>query len=686
MPQNPNVGNLNPPIPKIPNTPVKKTLKQIIAEEYLKCSLDPVHFMKKYCMIQHPVRGKIAFHLYPFQEKTLNEFKNNRFNIVLKSRQTGISTLSAGYALWRMIFNSDFNVLVIATKQDVAKNLVTKVRIMHELLPSWLKGGSLEDNKLSLRLNNGSQIKAIASSPDAGRSEALSLLIFDEAAFINDIDEIWTSAQSTLSTGGSCIALSTPNGVGGWFHKTWIDAEEGRNPFNCIKLHWTVHPERDQSWRDEQESLLGRKKASQECLDGNHVVTVRDEFGVVSEKKLSELYNLVELTNKYEILTPDGYRKFEGVEKRVKSEYVKLYLSDGNVVKCSTNHVFISNGVEKKAKDLSFYDVIDTFDNTTVVVNDTELISQPIELFDIIGVDESHLFVVENLISHNCDCSFVSSGDTVIDPEILQFYKETYIQDPIIKDGIDGNLWRWEYPDYTKSYMVVADVARGDGADFSAAHVIDIANAAQVAEYKGKIDTKEFGNFLVGLATEYNDALLVVENANIGWACIQQIIDRSYKNLFYMSTDLKYIDVERQLTNRYRVQERGLVAGFSTTSKTRPLIISKLDEYFKDSSVTIRSQRLIDELFTFIYVNGRAEAMHGYHDDLVMSFSIALWVRDTALRLRQQGIDLTKQAIGGIVSNNYEGVYGGTSMTDDVKRQWSIDLGNGETEDLTGWL
>jgi phage terminase large subunit-like protein len=169
------MANLNPNIIQ-----PKKSLKQIVAEEYVKCSQDPVHFMKKYCMIQHPVRGKIQFQLYPFQEKTLMEFATNRYNIVLKSRQTGISTLSAGYALWKMLFNSDFNVLVIATKQDVAKNLVTKVRVMHDLLPTWLKGGAMEDNKLSLKLSNGSQIKAIASSPDAGRSEALSLLVIDE--------------------------------------------------------------------------------------------------------------------------------------------------------------------------------------------------------------------------------------------------------------------------------------------------------------------------------------------------------------------------------------------------------------------------------------------------------------------------------------------------------------------------
>ena len=528
-----------------PITP-KKSLKEIIAEEYKKCAVDPIHFMKKYCMIQHPVRGKIPFHLFPFQEKTLTQFNGNRFNIVLKSRQTGISTLSAGFALWKMIFNTDFNVLVIATKQDVAKNLVTKVRVMHELLPSWLKGGSMEDNKLSLRLHNGSQIKAIASSPDAGRSEALSLLIFDEAAFIDDIDEIWVAAQSTLSTGGSCIALSTPNGVGNWFHQTWLGAEESRNPFNTIRLHWTVHPERDQKWRDQQEELLGIKKAAQEC-----------------------------------------------------------------------------------------------------------------------------------------DCDFVSSGETVIEPETLMFYKETYIQNPIEKGGFDGNLWKWEHPDYSKSYMVTADVARGDGADYSTCHVIDIVNATQVAEYKGKVDTKDFGNFLVALSTEYNDALLVIENANIGWATIQQVIDRGYKNLFYMSKDLKYIDIEHQMTNRYRAEDKGLVAGFSTTAKTRPLIVSKLTDYFREKAIIVRSSRLIDELFTFIYMNGRAEAMRGYNDDLVMAFSIGLWVRDTALRLRQQGIDLTKQAVSGITSNMNQGIYGGGNNRDD--NPWKMKVGDG-FEDLSQWL
>ena len=145
---------------------VKKTLKEIIRDEYKRCVQDPVHFMRKYCIIQHPTQGKIYFNLYPFQEDSLTQISQNRYNIILKSRQLGISTLTAGYALWRMLFKSDFNVLVIATKQDVAKNLVTKVRVMHENLPKWLSGSVLEDNKLSLRLKNGSQIKAISSKGD----------------------------------------------------------------------------------------------------------------------------------------------------------------------------------------------------------------------------------------------------------------------------------------------------------------------------------------------------------------------------------------------------------------------------------------------------------------------------------------------------------------------------------------
>lgn len=284
-----------------PSSPQRqRTLKEIIAEEYLRCSKDAVHFMKKYCIIQHPKKGKVNFHLYSFQEQCLTDFISHRFIIINKGRQLGLSTLTAGFILHRMLFTSDFNALVIATKQDVAKNLVTKVRVMHENLPSWLKGKTEEDNKLSLRLGNGSQVKAVAASEDAGRSEALSLLIIDEAAHIepNLVESIWAASQSTLSTGGGAILISSPNGTGNLFHRKWIEAQHGKQ-FHPIFLPWYVHPDRDQSWRDKQDELLGPKLAAQEndCVHGSTLVTVKHkETGVISTMPIEELYYILQQT------------------------------------------------------------------------------------------------------------------------------------------------------------------------------------------------------------------------------------------------------------------------------------------------------------------------------------------------------------------------------------------------------
>ena len=91
----------------------KQSLKDIIKLEYQKCAQDPIYFMKKYCMIQHPVRGKIPFHLYQFQERTLDQFQLNTDIILYLNLDKHISTLTSGFSLWKMLFNQDFNVLVI---------------------------------------------------------------------------------------------------------------------------------------------------------------------------------------------------------------------------------------------------------------------------------------------------------------------------------------------------------------------------------------------------------------------------------------------------------------------------------------------------------------------------------------------------------------------------------------------
>ena len=146
-----------------------------------------------------------------------------------------------------------------------------------------------------------------------------------------------------------------------------------------------------------------------------------------------------------------------------------------------------------------------------------------------------------------------------------------------------------------------------------------------------------------------------------------------------MSKDLQVVDVHRQVNNKINRMEKQLIPGFTLTQKTRPLVVSKLEEFFREKLVTVRSQRLIDELFEFIYNGSRAEAMSGYNDDLVMSYGMALWIRETALRLRTEGIELQKQAVSSINSN--QGAY---TANDTEQSSWVMDV-NKKRESLE-WL
>lgn len=494
-----------------PANPKSVDIRSLIKEEYKKCAVDPAYFMKRYCYIQHPKRGRLLFDLYQYQTDSLAVLKDNDQVIVLKARQLGFTTLVACYSLWFALFHTDKNILVIATKQETAKNLITKSRFAFDHLPVWLKSKCVENNKLNLVFSNGSQIKAVSSATDSGRSEAVSILIVDEAAFIENAEEIWISAQATLSTGGRSIIISTPNGVGNFFHQTWAKSEAGQNNFKRIHLDWRNHPERDEEWHEKELRTLG----------------------------------------------PRGFRQEHEAE-------------------------------------------------------------------------------------------FLGSGNTVFDADLVQFYKQTFQQDPVEKTGFDGNLWIWEQPNYNRAYLISADVARGDGMDFSAFHVIDAEKCTQVAEYRGKLDTTMFGHMLIEMAVKYNDAMLVVENANQGWAVIQVLLNREYRHIFYMNEDVRVIDeMDPFITNKWNQRERKRVPGFTTSMRTKPLIISKLDEYLRNKDIGIRSARTLNEMDTFIWNNGKSEAQEGYNDDLIMSLAIGLWVRDTSLKLYDLNMEIQRKAVEG---------------------------------------
>ncbi len=485
---------------------MKKKNAQI--SEIIKCGKDPIYFFNKYCKIQHMTRGTIPFNTYPFQDDCVKAFIDHRFNIILKSRQLGLSTLTAAYSVWLTLFQKDKRVLVIATKLDVAQNFIQKVKTIMAYLPKWMIiVDTITNNKQFIEFSHGSSIKAIPTSDDAGRSEALSLLIVDEAAFVRNFDTIWTGIYPTLTTGGRAIVLSTPNGVGGQYYKLYTDAEDGINEFNPIKLPWTVNPDTDEEWFEKMTANMTKRQISQEFL-----------------------------------------------------------------------------------------------------------------------------------------CDFISSGETLIGAEEFDWLK-SMVKDPVERTGPNADIWIWRYPLNESKYLISADVSRGDSKDFSAFHVIDVGNREVVAEFKGKIPPDGLGQLLVDWGKRYNNAVLVPENNNYGYATLMKIRDLGYNNVYLRKKKKASIVI---YNGKFNIDN----AGFNTNQKTKGIILTKLEELIRTKNIKVYSSRFYDESKRFVWKGNRAEAMNGYNDDLVMSMAIGSYIMDTEYGNIGTGKDINAAMLAAMSVNS----------------------------------
>ena len=482
--------------------------KTQIKAELRKCAKDPNYFLCNWAKIAHPDRGVIPFRTYDFQQQLLKDFEDYRYNIILKSRQLGISTLSAGYITWFVLFRESKFVAIVANKRDVAANVLKKIKTIIKKLPDWMikATATIEiDNAYAIELSNTSWVKACSTTGDAARSEGLSLLVVDEAGIIQGMDELWEAAYPTLRGKGRCIALSTPKGVGNWFHREYVKASSNENDFHPITLTWDVHPERDEEWFNKETRNMSRSSVAQEY-----------------------------------------------------------------------------------------------------------------------------------------ECNFLSSGETVIDPKDLKRISEI-ISAPEYRTGFDRNVWIWENYKQEEKYLITADVARGDGKDSSAFHVIKLSSMEIVAEYKGVLSLDMFSNLLNQTGREFGECLMVVENVGVGIAVLEKLIDFEYPNLYYsIKGSQEYID---PLQAQYH---SNAVPGFTTSVKTRPLVVAKLEEYIRHNIIKVKSERILHELETFIWHNGKPQALKGYHDDLVMSLAIGCFVADTAFEVNKRELEYSKAMLNSI--------------------------------------
>jgi len=243
---------LGNPLLKKSNVPVNWTKEQIL--EYQKCMENPIYFIRNYIKIVSLDEGLVPFELYDFQEDIVDTIHDNRFTICKMPRQSGKSTTMVSYILHYVLFNPNMNVAILANKASTARDILGRLQLAYENLPKWLQQGVVSWNKGSVDLENGSRVVASSTSSSAVRGGSYNMIFLDEFAFVptNVAEDFFSSVYPTISSGKSTkvIIVSTPNGMN-LFYKLWVDAENKRNSYNIIDVHWSQVPGRDEKWRTE---------------------------------------------------------------------------------------------------------------------------------------------------------------------------------------------------------------------------------------------------------------------------------------------------------------------------------------------------------------------------------------------------------------------------------------------------
>ena len=260
----------------------------------------PMHFMNHYFWIQHPTQGKMVYHPFEYQRRLIETYHNYRYSISLMPRQTGKSTSAAGYLLWYAMFVPDSTILIAAHKYTGAQEIMQRIRFAYELCPNHIRAGAVSYNKGSLEFDNGSRIVSATTTENTGRGMSISLLYADEFAFVRPTiaKEFWTSISPTLATGGKAIITSTPNSDEDQFAYIWKGANKvedeygnprpgglGINGFRAYRAYWREHPDRNETWAEEQRAQLGDERFRRE-MDCEFVIN--DET-LISPVKLLEL-------------------------------------------------------------------------------------------------------------------------------------------------------------------------------------------------------------------------------------------------------------------------------------------------------------------------------------------------------------------------------------------------------------
>lgn len=550
-------------------TPMEKELEKI------KCTASPIYFIETYITIfdqTNKSQGEdgsiVPFRLFDFQKDLIRDYMKHRLNIANKYRQAGISTATSAYIAWYMAFTTiERNVAIVADKQETAVNEMMKdVVDFLEACPDWLVPQPTgKDNEKHKIYSNGSQIKAFATSGLRGYTPTL--LFWDETAWADNSEKFWTATRpAVMNTGGRAIFVSTPNGLDPIFYKTFEAARKGRSKFNAVELWWFNDPR-----------------------------YITDENGELDLRWIKNRGQQNEI-----VIEDEGWSK----EKRIQ-------MQDDGWTACSSwmdEQIMEYNGDNKK--------------------------------------------LAQELL-----CSFLGSGDNFIAEEYLKKISDEQIQTPIRQEYIDNEMYIWEDPEPDAVYIESIDVSSGHGDDYSTINIFRIEEhveikqvtkngktkekkvrlhkAVQVAEYYNKILPQTLGEIGYEYGKRYNNAYVIVDvTGGYGAQTLEKLFELGCENVHYGEINHKptrdrlngYIKTSQKTLPDGKVSKVDLIPGFFLGSN-RGSVLIEFQRCVNMGDVIIRSERLLNEMRTFVTVQGNRVADHkrSFHDDSIMSTAMALY-------------------------------------------------------------
>lgn len=534
--------------------------KEQILLEYAKCVNDTPYALKTYLQTYDNTQSKyVPLELFNDQVTLVKDYDSAEENIALKYRQAGVSTVTSAWASKRLVFakkSKPEKILIIANKLDTAVEMANKVRSFVEQWPSWLGVGfSSEKNAARhFKLSNGCEVKAVATSKDALRGYTPTILIFDEAAYIDADEDFWSACMASLSTGGKVIVISTPNGFDQIYYSIYAQAVKGMNDFKITEMFWFRDPRYSKDLK-----LI-------KCDDIIHYMLNRGDY---KDDEITLNYSNIKVSD----------RNFEEIKEKLEQGY-KPY----------------SSWFEAMSKKLKF---------------DKRKISQELE------------------------CNFLGSGDNVIPTETMKKIKENFIKEPENK-LMGGVLWQWKEPVAGHKYIMGMDVSRGDSEDFTTFIIIDFDEREQVLEYIAKVPPDIVAEIAYKWATMYNAFIVTDITGGMGVATSRKLQELGYKNL--------YIDGINPADKwKWDPKQNEKIPGINFNSK-RVLIVQAFEEALR-FGFAVRSQRLFNELNTFVYVNGRPDHQKGQHDDLIMAMAMAIYVGESSFAQLEKATEQAKAMI-----------------------------------------